>query len=68
MDQRAIRSLKAKYCTKLTFRYINAIDSNKEFPKITMLDAMIMLKQSLSTLSDISIVNCFKKEGISIQS
>lgn len=68
MDQGVIRSLKAKYRAKVIRKYINAIDSNKELPNITILDAMIMLEQSWSTLPDTTIINCFKKAGISIQS
>ena len=49
-------------------KYINAIDSNKELPKITILDAMVMLEQSWSMLPDTTIINCFKKAGISKES
>ena len=41
MDQGFIRLLQANYRTKIIHKYINAIDSNKEFPKITLLDTMI---------------------------
>ena len=44
MDQRVIRSLKPKYREKVIRKYINAMESNKEFPKITILDAMAMLE------------------------
>ena len=44
------------------------MESNKELPKITILDAMAMLKQSWSALPDIPVVNCFKKAGISEES
>ena len=44
------------------------MESNKELPKITMLDAMAMLEQSWSTLPDTSVINCFKKAGISKKS
>ena len=37
-------------------------------PNITILDGMIMLVQSWSTLPDTTIINCYKKAGISIQS
>ena len=68
MDQGVIRSLKAKYRAKMIRKYINAIDSNKELPKITILDAMVMLEQSWSMLPDTTIINCFKKAGISKES
>ena len=67
MDQGVIRSLRAKYRAKVIRKYINAVDSNKELPKITILDAMVMLEQSWSALPDTTIINCFKK-GISKES
>ena len=68
MDQGVIRSLKAKYRAKVIRKYINAMESNKELPKITILDAMAMLEQSWSTLPDTTVINCFKKAGISKES
>ena len=68
MDQGVIRSLKAKYRAKMIRKYINAIDSNKELPKITILDAMVMLEQSWSMLPGTTITNCFKKAWISKES
>ena len=68
MGQGVIRSLKAKYCTKVISKYINAFDSNKELPNITILDGINMLEQLWSTLPDITIFNCFRKAGISRQS
>ena len=37
MDQGIIRSLKAKYQAKVIHKYINAMESNKELPKITII-------------------------------
>ena len=68
MDQSVIRTSIAKYRAKVIRKYINAVDSNKEMPKITILDAMVMLKQSWSALPDTTIINCFKKAGISKES
>ena len=68
MDQGVKRSLKAKYRTKVICKYFNAVNSDKELPNITILDAMIMLEQSWSTLTDITIISCFGKVGISRQS
>ena len=65
MDQGVIQSLKAKYPAKVIRKYINAMESDKELPKITILDAVAMLKQSWCELPDITIINCFKKAGIS---
>ena len=41
------------------------MESNKELPEITILDAMAMLEQSWSTLPDTTVINCSKKAGIS---
>ena len=68
MDQGVIRSLKAKYRAKVIRKYINAMESNKELPKITILDAMAMFEQSWSALPDTTVINCFKKAGISKES
>ena len=68
IDQGVIQSLKNKYRAKVFHKYINAIDSNKKLLNITILDTIIMLKQSWSTLPDTTSINCFKKAGISIQS
>ena len=46
MDLGAIGSLKAKYQAKVICKYINAMESNKKLPKITILDAMAILEQS----------------------
>ena len=68
MEQSVIQLLKAKYCAKVIRKYINATDSNKELPNIIILYAMIILQQTWSELRDTTIIYCFKKEGISIQS
>ena len=68
MDQGVIRSLKAKYRAKVIRKYINAMESNKELPKITILDAMAMLEHSWSALPDTTVINWFKKAGISKES
>ena len=43
MDQGVIRSLKAKYRSRMTQQIIKAIDANKSIPKVNVLDAMKML-------------------------
>ena len=68
MAQGVIRSLKAKYRAKVIRKYISAVDSNKEMPKITILDAMVIVEQSLSALPETTIINCFRKVGISKES
>ena len=50
MDQGVIKSLKAKYRTKVIRKYINVIDSDRKLTNITILGAMIMLEQSWSAL------------------
>ena len=68
MGQGFIRTLKAKYRSKVIRKYINTMESNKELPKITILDAMTMLEQSWSTLPNTTVINSFKKAGISKES
>ena len=46
MNQAVIRSLKAKYRAKVIHQNINAMESNNELPKITILDTLAMLEQS----------------------
>ena len=43
MDQGIIRSLKARYRTKVIRKYIAAVDAKKPLPKLNVLDAMTML-------------------------
>ena len=54
--QGVMRSLKSKYRDKAIRKYINALDSNNELPKITILNAMILLEQSWSTLAQPSLI------------
>ena len=68
MDQGFIRSLKTEYQAKIISKCINVMESNKELPKIIILDAMTMLEQSWSTLPDIIVINCFKNVGTSKES
>ena len=64
MDQGVIRSLKARYRTKVIRKYIAAIDAKKPLPKLTVLDAMTMLVAAWDGMSETTVVNCFKKAGI----
>ena len=57
--------MKAKYLARIICKYINAIESNKELPKIAILDAMARLEQSWSALPDRTVINSFKRVGIS---
>ena len=65
MDQGVIRSLKAKYRSAVVRLYIHHIEIDKEIPKINILDAMKFLVQAWNRVSKDTILNCFKKAGIS---
>ena len=65
MDQRVIRSLKAKYRSAVVKLYITRIESGKELPKISILDAMKFLVQARNQVSKDTIQNCFKRAEIS---
>ena len=65
MDQGVIRSLKAKYCSRLIKRIIKAIDSNKDIPKINVLDAMKLCTLSWEDVTENTVQNCFAKARIS---
>ena len=64
MDQGIIRSLKARYRTKVIRKYIAAVDAKKPLPKLTILDAMTMLVAAWDSVSETTVVNHFKKAGI----
>ena len=65
MDQRVIRSLKAKYRSKLIKLIIKTIDSNKDIPKINVLDAMKLFTLSWEDVTKNTVQNCYAKAGIS---
>ena len=65
MDQGVIRSLKAKYRSRLIKLIIKAIDSNKDIPKINVLDAMKLLTLSWEDVTENTVQNCFAKARIS---
>ena len=65
MEQGVIRSLKAKYRSAVVKLYITRIESGKELPKISILDAMKFLVQAWNRVSKDTIQNCFKRAGIS---
>ena len=68
MNQGFIPSLKPEYQAKIIGKCIKAMESNKELPKIIILDAMTMLEQSWPALPNITVINCFKKVRISKES
>ena len=61
MEQGVIRSLKAKYRTKVVQKMIDAVDSKKPLPQISMLGAMKMLLLAWDEVSSKTVQNCFKK-------
>ncbi|XP_065642520.1 tigger transposable element-derived protein 6-like [Hydra vulgaris] len=65
MDQGVIRSLKAHYRHKIVRLCIKAVDNNEPMPKIFILQAMKDLVSSMNAVSKETVINCFKKAGIS---
>ena len=65
MDQGVIRSLKARYRTKVVQKMIEAIDNKNSLPTISLLDAIKMLVLAWYEVTDKTVQNCFKKSGFS---
>ena len=65
MDKGVIRSLKARCRNKLVQKMIEAINSKKLLPTISLLDAMKMLVLAWDEVTDKTVQNCFKKAGFS---
>ena len=59
------RSLNAKYRHFSERRIIRYLDSGKPLPTTSMLDAMNMLVKAWNAVEEKTIVNCFRKAGIS---
>ena len=68
MNQGVIRSLKAKYCKNAVWKIIQSVEKKKTLPKISLLLGMQMLASAWDALSTQTIVNCFRKSGISTES
>ena len=64
MDQGVIRSLKAHYRGRVVRRLCRALHKTKTLPKISILQAMQILVSSWEAVSAQTIVNCFRKTGI----
>ena len=64
MDQDAIRSLKALYRGRVLRRLCRVLDKTKTLPKISILQVMKILVSSWQAVSAQTIVNCFRKAGI----
>ena len=65
MYQGVVRSLKAHYRKNVVCLCIKVVESNKLFPKISILQAMKHLVSSWNAVSKETIVNCFKKSKVS---
>ena len=64
MDQGVLRSLKALYRGRVVSRLCRTLDKTKTLPKISILQAMKIPVSSWETVSAQTIVNCFRKAGI----
>ena len=63
-----LRSLKAKYRSLIIRKIIRELDQSTELPRTSILEAMIMLKAAWDEVTVKTIVNCFRKSGISEES
>ena len=60
--------MKAKYCKNVVRKIIQSVEKKKTLPKILLLQGMQMLVSAWDALSTQTIVNCFRKSGISTES
>ena len=65
MDQRIIRTLKAKYRSLPVRKLITALEKKNHVATISILSAMTMLGKAWNAVSNKTFINCFKKAGIS---
>ena len=65
MDQGVIRATKAYYRAITVQKFIEAIDTKKPLPDLSILDAMNILVAAWARVSEQTVQNCFKKAGIS---
>ena len=65
MDMGVIRSLKAYYRTLLVRKVLECLDAGNSAPKISVLDAMFMATSAWKSVTSQTIINCFRKAGIS---
>ena len=68
MDQGVIRNLKAFHRNSIIKRYITSIDGGRSPTKVNMLEAMALLTAAWECVSPITLINCFRKAGISSES
>ena len=63
MDKGIIRSLKAKYQTKIIQKTIDAIDNDIPLPITSIIEGMRMLIIAWDDVSNTTVQRCFKKAG-----
>lgn len=67
MDQGIIRALKSHFRKNLVLKMTQLLDgcgtSSVEYPKITVLDAILMIQDASTQLNQGTIVNCYKHAG-----
>ena len=68
MDQGFVRSLKAIYRRNIARTYVRSLDRTKTFSKISLLSGMQILCSAWDSVDSSTIVNCFAKCGISLES
>ena len=61
----SLRSLKAKYRSLVIRKIIRELEKDKQLPRTSILEAMMMLKTAWDEVTNKTIVNCFRKSGIS---
>ena len=66
--QGTIRNLKAFYRHSNVKRYITSIDGGRSQTKVIMLEVMTLLTAAWECVSPLTLVNCFRKAGISSES
>ena len=64
MDQGVIRSLKAHYRGRVVCLFCRALEKKEPCPKISILQSMKILADSWEVLTKETIINCFRKAGI----
>ena len=64
MDQGVIRSLKAHYRGRVVRLLCRALEKKEPCPKISILQSMKILVDSWDVVSKETIINCFRKAGI----
>ena len=59
----SLRSLKAKYRSLVTRKIIRELEKDKQLPRTSILEAMMMLKTAWDEVTNKTNVNCFRKSG-----